>query len=149
MLNYINGDLLKLAPKKAYLLHACNCKGSWGSGVARQIQFHYPFDYIKYKKHCELGKAILGTSLITTDKIINLFISDMYGKFVADPVEIIANTNKALTHLSKTLKIGATIYSPKINSGLFRTPWELTEQAILLFLEQRQDVTWTVVNYSQ
>lgn len=145
MYKIIKGDLFKVAPKKAFLLHACNCQGSWGSGVARSFQIKYPNDYKQYREVCELGVGP-GDVFISDSNIICLFVSDWYGKFVDGPFEILKATKACLERLESFLMLptGSTIYSPKINSGLFRTPWKDTEALILAFLEVRPDITWYV-----
>ncbi|KAJ5131405.1 Appr-1-p processing [Penicillium bovifimosum] len=45
------GDLFD-APNGAALIHACNCQGTWGAGLARQFRERYPAAYEIYRKHC-------------------------------------------------------------------------------------------------
>ncbi len=143
-LRYVKGDLFKVAPKEAYLLHACNCQGAWGAGIAKAFKLYYPMDYIKYNQYCKNTEDISGTVFITKNNIICLFTSEHFGK-ETDSVEVILdNTKLALKELETALPKDSLIYSPKINSGLFATPWEDTEKLINKFLEARSDVTWVV-----
>ncbi|KAE8144424.1 hypothetical protein BDV25DRAFT_171552 [Aspergillus avenaceus] len=41
------------APDGAALIHACNCVGSWGKGVARSFKKKYPAAYAIYRAHCQ------------------------------------------------------------------------------------------------
>ncbi|CRG91617.1 ADP-ribose 1''-phosphate phosphatase [Talaromyces islandicus] len=45
------GDLFD-APDGAALIHACNCVGSWGGGIARAFRDRYPAAYKVYNSHC-------------------------------------------------------------------------------------------------
>ncbi|KAJ5458662.1 hypothetical protein N7475_010050 [Penicillium sp. IBT 31633x] len=45
------GDLFD-APNGAALIHACNCQGAWGAGIAREFRNRYPAAYEIYRKHC-------------------------------------------------------------------------------------------------
>ncbi len=147
MFKYVKGDIFKLAPKDAYLLHACNCQGVWGSGVAWQFRNLYPEDYIDYKEHSL--RAVIGDFVVTRNNVICLYTSNGYGSRV-DHVDIILKaTELALDKLAFWMKPNTTIYSPKINSGLFKTPWEQTEKLINEFLKKRPDIKWTVVEYEQ
>lgn len=137
------GDIFDLAPKGAYLLHACNCQGVWGSGIARQFRDKYPRDYLEYMEYCDKGIEP-GSTFITKNRIICLFTSDGYGKNVSSKEVILYNTDKCLHELETMLKLNSVIYSPKINSGLFETPWKDTKKLINDFLERRPDVTWVV-----
>ena len=67
-----------------------------------------------------------------------LFTSKRYGRNVDDPDDIALNTEKALKDLqekileaqSKGENVGAHIWSVKINGGLFKVPWERSEQKL-------------------
>ncbi|KAM5436311.1 ADP-ribose 1''-phosphate phosphatase [Microsporum ferrugineum] len=47
----IEGDLF-LAPEGAALIHACNCQGSWGKGIALEFKNKYPAAYKIYRSYC-------------------------------------------------------------------------------------------------
>ncbi|CEN62564.1 hypothetical protein BJX68DRAFT_227845 [Aspergillus pseudodeflectus] len=48
----IEGDLFT-APEGAALIHACNCKGSWGAGIALEFKKRYPAAFRVYKSFCD------------------------------------------------------------------------------------------------
>ncbi|KAK2801276.1 ADP-ribose 1''-phosphate phosphatase [Onygenales sp. PD_10] len=48
----LQGDLFSDAPEGAVLIHACNCQGSWGSGIAEVFKRRYPAAYLIYHAHC-------------------------------------------------------------------------------------------------
>ncbi|KAL4893663.1 hypothetical protein BDV59DRAFT_207486 [Aspergillus ambiguus] len=52
----IEGDLFD-APDGAALIHACNCEGSWGGGIAKAFKAKYPAAYEIYKNHCKHYKS--------------------------------------------------------------------------------------------
>ncbi|OKL58438.1 ADP-ribose 1''-phosphate phosphatase [Talaromyces atroroseus] len=48
----IEGDLFD-APDGAALIHACNCLGSWGGGIAKSFKNKYPAAFKTYNAHCK------------------------------------------------------------------------------------------------
>ncbi|KAE8350875.1 hypothetical protein BDV28DRAFT_150516 [Aspergillus coremiiformis] len=48
----IQGDLFD-APDGAALIHACNCLGIWGGGIAWTFKQKYPTAYNIYHSHCQ------------------------------------------------------------------------------------------------
>lgn len=128
-LKTIPGDLFS-APKGVVLAHACNTKGRWGSGVAAEFAKRFPRAYADYQRYCkENGAKALGTCYLTQEKgyyIACLFTSKDYGQFVDPPEKILRNTQTAMNQLLAMLPDGFPIHLPKINSGLFRVPWQKT-----------------------
>lgn len=139
-MRYLTGNLFD-APKGSYLLHACNCVGRWGSGVAAEFARRFPKAYGEYKARCKYGVKP-GDIFISSEengyRIIGLFTSKDYGDRVDSPSKIIEATKVAI----RKLPYDRPIHMPKINSGLFRVPWENTAA---LFLEETRDITvWEV-----
>jgi len=129
MIHYVKGDLFT-APEDYLLVHSCNCKGVWGSGVAKNFKEKYFQEYQKYRDYCERGVNIAGSALVI-NRVGCLFTSVGYGVRVDTPEVILKNTKNAMQHLlSLTPK---TLAMPKINSGLFKTPWEDTEAILKTF----------------
>ncbi|OAX78183.1 hypothetical protein ACJ72_07514 [Emergomyces africanus] len=52
LITEIQGDLFD-APEGAALIHACNCQGSWGKGVAKDFKDKYPAAYQIFRSHCQ------------------------------------------------------------------------------------------------
>lgn len=149
------GDLFKKAPEGAYLLHACNAQGVWGSGIAKDFKKHYVESFKEYEAFCDEQLAssdsvgASGKCFITSEKVICLVTSFDYGKAKDSVDTIIANTTTAVHSMLQFLTgRGLTeveIHSPKINSGLFDVPWEDTEATIKSVLSQYSiTVNWTV-----
>ncbi|KAH3667877.1 hypothetical protein WICMUC_005155 [Wickerhamomyces mucosus] len=139
-INYIKGDLLKLlkSPIQKYILHSCNCLGSWGGGFAYQLSNRYPQARQAYERYCSDNTNTLGTAiLIPSDdhkyQIICLFTSMGGGGLQDSPNEILKNTEKALNHLKTKIDEDSEIHMPMINSGIFRTPWEDTTNILQKF----------------
>lgn len=61
-------DDLFAHPTPALLIHACNCLGLWGQGVARTFFLKYPHHFQQYKAHCQEfaseREILLGTALL-------------------------------------------------------------------------------------
>lgn len=120
------GDIFS-APPNSILIHACNARGAWGSGVAVAFKQKYPYAFRKYNTHClspptgsnlsvkQHQASIVGTTLLippsnatnqrqtskTPHYIACLFTSLDYGKKVSPADEILENTKNALKDLAK------------------------------------------------
>lgn len=59
------GDIFS-APPNTLLIHACNCEGSWGAGIAKAFKSHYPSAYQIYHAHCtsHTPEELIGTALL-------------------------------------------------------------------------------------
>ncbi|PSK46064.1 hypothetical protein B9Z65_5032 [Elsinoe australis] len=138
----VEGDLFS-APPNTVLVHACNCKGVWGNGIAKAFRIRYPGAYKICGAHCNRSqKAELpGTALLiepqTNDKdkhfVGNLFTSKSYGRTKDSPDIILKNTDAAMRDLlgqiaayndGKEANRIERIWMCKINSGLFNVPWK-------------------------
>lgn len=154
-IEYRKGNLFS-APKGVMLLHACNCQGRWGSGIALQFYHRFPQAYLAYNKHC-LAKLprdrnerspLVGSHLVVEEKgygIGCLFTSNAYAQRVDPPNLIVESTARALKSLfadPRAISKYPEIHSPKINSNLFRVPWDKTEAVIREHLPK--DVRWIV-----
>lgn len=146
MIEYKNGDLFS-APENEYLLHACNCMGVWGGGVALEFRNRFPNEFQNYKRDCMLyGKDFLGHATLI-GRIVCLFTSYGYGYNKDSELTILDNTRKSLIVLTKLTELmGKNIHinSPLINAGLFAVPWEKTESIINNWLKSNPNVEWVV-----
>lgn len=145
LIKYVKGDLF-CAPAGAILAHSCNCRGSWGGGVAAVFRRKFPGAYKTYENHCakHAPTQLLGTCLMiptdisdpgTGDYIIAcLFTSDLGGGGADAPDQILRHTKSALGDLKEQLQEldnpSQPVYMPKINAGIFRVPWEDTEAVL-------------------
>ncbi|KAI7129428.1 hypothetical protein KC316_g16574 [Hortaea werneckii] len=59
------GDIFS-TPPNTLLIHACNCEGSWGAGIAKAFKSHYPSAYQIYHDHCisHTPEELIGTALL-------------------------------------------------------------------------------------
>nr|OQO26400.1 hypothetical protein B0A51_05586 [Rachicladosporium sp. CCFEE 5018] len=149
------GDLFD-SPPNSILLHACNCRGSWGAGVAAIFKKKYPAAYKVHLAHCKATKAedLLGTAQLISPQdsdvkageshwIACVFTSVDVGKKKGSRESILDATGEAMQGLLKQIgevEDGVTIGSirmPKINQGLFDVPWERT-RAVLEGIEVPQ-----------
>lgn len=145
------------APTGSILVHACNAQGVWGHGIAKKFFDKFPDVYEEHHSFCEQftynSKRICGIANLIRSKnkpywIGNLITSEGFGYAVSGEDEILHNTRLAVIDLIlKIRNIPITtdieIYSNKFNSGLFRVPWEKTEQ-ILKKIVDTTKVNWTV-----
>jgi len=142
MIKYIQGDLF--TAKNKTLLHACNCHKTWGSGVAYTFSKLYPE---AYEKHREFDATQGDIQVIDgTPAIVCLFTSGGFGIEIDSPLDILKYTKASLVKLAEYYKDhkSVEIASPKINAGLFHTPWRSTERLIENFLKETPNFSWDV-----
>ena len=127
------------------LVHACNAQGVWGSGIAKEMKERFPLAFGRYKVQCDtyLMTGSYDSTFDKTHNILSLVTSTNYGEKVDSPEEILVNTTIALYEALKYINRDAPIYSNKFNSGLFKVPWERTEEIIKVFVKQ-YNLNWTI-----
>lgn len=143
----INENLFEVY-RPTYMAHACNCQGGWGAGIALNFREKYPYSYQQYRIHCIEELPYPGMSFITSENIICLFTSYKYGRQLDSPEEILKATKISLQGIIQDLPANSVVYSNKFNSGLFKVPWEQTEQILKKALEDRPDIDWIVCDYT-
>lgn len=152
MIEYRKGDLFNAEGDNTILVHACNCEGSWGAGIAAEFKRRYPKYYSEYEDYCyKYDKTLLGMAIqfrgFAKDPgqaIACLFTSYGYGTRKDSERLILRRTEAAVNCLLSTLPKGVEVHSPKMNAGLFRVPWEKTESIINNCLKKYPDVKWVV-----
>ncbi|MCJ1265968.1 ADP-ribose 1''-phosphate phosphatase [Lobaria immixta] len=114
------GDIFS-APANTVLIHACNAKGVWGSGVALAFKKKFPKAFQAYAAHCkppssnpanlaDHQRALAGTAFLLPPSppqenhwIACLFTSVGYGRSVDSPEQIMANTERAVADLARQI----------------------------------------------
>ncbi|KAH8892047.1 hypothetical protein GQ53DRAFT_608411, partial [Thozetella sp. PMI_491] len=141
------GDLFG-APPNSVLIHACNCAGHWGAGIAAAFRKRYPSAYKAHVAFCEgqTPEQLVGTAQLIPPCELDdsprhyigcLFTSRRYGRAKDSPCQIIRATGPAMRDLLEQIEVVkesgqsvAEIRMCRINSGLFAVPWEDTKEAI-------------------
>lgn len=152
MIEYRKGDLFSAEGPNTILVHACNCKGSWGAGIATQFAKRYPQYLKEYQQMCsKYDKTLLGMGIQFRGQANNpgqaiacLFTSRGYGAERDSEKSILVRTKAAIECLLGTLPEDVEIHSPKINAGLFGVPWDKTEAIIEECLLHYPEVKWVV-----
>jgi ADP-ribose 1''-phosphate phosphatase len=139
MLKYKKGSLFD-APEDTLLVHACNAKGVWGSGIALEFKKQYPRAFETYYWYCLNRPNVIGTAHMTNG-VGCLITSSGYASGLDSKNEILVNTTLALNDLCK--QGYKKIASPLFNSGLFKVPWADTEQILSVFVKKYK-LDWTV-----
>lgn len=134
MITYQKGSLFD-APKTSMLVHSCNCKGKWNTGIAVQFKERFPRAFQEYEEICRFTEVdkLIGKALILFDSgyfIGCLFTSTGESHEHDSEADILVNTASALNDLIIKDWTGAPIHMPKINSGRFNVPWEKTEKIL-------------------
>lgn len=139
------GDIFD-APDGAVIIHACNCQGSWGAGIAAAFKQRYPKAFDNNVQHCKMNtpNSLWGTALLIPPMEVKgprhyvgcVFTSRRYGRGKDSPAQILAKTGPAMEELVEmmrkaTVKESITeIRICQINSGLFSVPWEKSKRVI-------------------
>lgn len=158
------GDLFA-APSNTVLIHACNCEGRWGAGIATVFKNLYPGAFAIYNKHCRSNKAseLTGTTLLIPPSekpstgapahfIGCLFNSAKKGRGKDSASKILENTATAMQDLLGQANQWNKDEEPKIealqmcqiNSGKFGVKWERT-LAVLNNVDAGHDETLSSV----
>jgi ADP-ribose 1''-phosphate phosphatase len=135
------------APKGSLLIHACNARGVWGTGIAVEFKKRFPESYAFYHGFCEQEKdKLVGVSILCPEEngyaVGCIISSNGYGKFKDSPADILKSTRLALPSI---LQENRPIHSNMFNSGLFNVPWNDTEKILSEVLDEvgyKSD--WTV-----
>ncbi|KAK6344088.1 ADP-ribose 1''-phosphate phosphatase [Orbilia brochopaga] len=104
------GEDIFAAERGSVLIHACNCLGSWGAGIALAFREKYPAAYNVYRAHCATRgnpSTLLGTALLIPPQLADarehwiacLFTSVGYGRRVDAPDEILRSTKASLENM--------------------------------------------------
>ena len=131
------------------IIHACNCDGSWGAGIAKAFKDRYPEAFDEYKDHCDKhGEALIDSAQLIPPAqegkakhfVGCLYTSRHYGRKKDKPARILEATAPAMVDLLKQVddwnakheeseRVGE-VRMCKINSGMFAVPWEKTKQVL-------------------
>jgi O-acetyl-ADP-ribose deacetylase (regulator of RNase III) len=170
MINYIDGDVVKLAKEGAFdvVVHGCNCLSTMGAGVAPQMAKAFGCDKFEMEMRGpnieKLGNIDYETLYFEDNKtwtkypdedgkwatikltVVNAYTQYMYGKNHIDGVsapfdyEAFTICMRKMNHIFKGNHIGM----PKIGSHLAGGDWNRIEKTIEIELS---DCKVTVVNY--
>ncbi len=139
------------APLGSVLVHACNCYGVWGSGIAAEFAKRFPVSDKMHQAFCRSDELVIGRGIVLPregqHRVGCLFTSEGFGVSVDPTAEILEATRTALHEMLQTHH--GPFYSCKFNSGLFRVPWEKTEEVLEEVLEFYESTTWVVCDPGQ
>jgi ADP-ribose 1''-phosphate phosphatase len=140
----VEGDLFDAEPESV-LIHACNCVGSWGGGIATTFKAKYPEAFKVYQGHCKENNPsdLVGTALLIapcerqgpSHWIGCVFTSKRYGRNKDSKDMILQATKTAMEDLLQQiaqegkLKIGK-VSMCRINYGMFKVPWSETKDVL-------------------
>jgi len=143
-LDYKRGNLFKDINSEVVYLHACNAQGQWGAGIATQFKKIFPKSFVAHTK--KINNPGDGYVLNCGGyKVACLITSKYYGQRKDPPKKILVQTYMAILDMLEELPEGSIIYSPKINSGYFATPWSATEKVIIRACEKiNKNIKWIV-----
>ena len=168
MINYIDGDLIKLAQRGYFdvIAHGCNCHSKMGAGIAPQMAKAFGCDQFAMERvgsdvnklgNIDYQQFIL-TKLTSDDikngnfkpelTVVNAYTQFNYGRNHADG-DAKPLSYEALTLCMKKINVvfaGKHIGLPKIGAGLAGGNWNRIEHIINTELK---DCQVTIVNYKQ
>ncbi|KAF1816908.1 hypothetical protein P152DRAFT_3788 [Eremomyces bilateralis CBS 781.70] len=151
------GDIFHEAPDNTVLVHACNCQGYWGRGIASDFAGRYPQANLSHQQHCyslKDKKGLLGTAQLIPPMdgtprhyVACLYTSVRTGTRKSPPEVVLQATGTAMIDLLRQInqeKQISGIRVCRINSGLFTVPWDDTF-AVLQALECEDDWQHTAI----
>ena len=156
MVNYIDGDLIKLAKQGNFdvIAHGCNCKSTMGAGIAPQMAKAFGCDKFWMERlgititklgNIDYQHVIIGEKELT---VVNAYTQYNYGRNHSDG-DAIPFSYEAFTLCMKKMNNifkGKHIGLPKIGAGLAGGDWSLIEKIIN---KELKDCKVTVVNYKK
>jgi len=152
MIEYREGDLLQ-SPMDI-IVHGCNCKLSFGAGIARQIKEQFPEAHAADIKTLWGDKSKLGTystAQTPSFRIINAYTQFNYStdKLDADYDAIVDVMMKLQYDFAPELNIGM----PRIGCGLASGDWNIVEEILEKVFDDRtiyvydfKEADWNLVN---
>lgn len=159
------GDIFD-APENSVLIHACNCEGSWGGGIAAAFKKNYPNAFKQYKTHCNESSVdkLRGTAFLiepcedsgSRKHFVGcLFTSGGKGKTKDKPGAILEQTGPAMRDLLQAIGNGqsedgiAEVRMCQINSGLFKVPWSDSKATLENIQLESKEWPPTIAVYSR
>ena len=149
MIDYIDGDLIKLAKEANFdvIVHGCNCHSTMGAGIAPQIKAKYPEAYEADCKTTSGDITKLGTithTVNTTPIVVNIYSQfDTKGRRQGK-IDLDYDALRSGLQEVKVKFSGKRIGMPKIGAGLAGGDWDIIEGIIE---EEMRGEYVTIVNY--
>lgn len=169
MINYIDGDLIKLAKEGKFdvIVHGCNCMSSMGAGIAPQMAKAFGCDRFEMELwgpsiqklgNIDYQTFVLGENAIwSLDDaknnrnepeltVVNAYTQYHYGRNFSGSGNIPFDYNAFRICLIKINNVfrGKHIGMPKIGAGLAGGNWDLISEIIR---NEMSDCKVTIVNY--
>lgn len=129
---YIKGDLLE--SDESIIIHGCNIKGGFGSGVAGAIKNRYPKCRQTYLAAFNNGELTMGGIVPYYDEvdnrlILNAITQPEYGYDGQKYVDYDA-IRTAMILADETIGVGQRLAMPKIGAGLGGGDWNIISEII-------------------
>ena len=155
MINYIEGDLIKLAKEGKYdvIIHGCNCFNTMGAGIALQIAKTFKDAYLEDQKTISGDESKLGTIIPVEVSLKNskLIVINAYTQYHYGLTSIPNTRYHAVQSCfqkikkdfgDKNLRFGI----PKIGAGLGGGSWNIISAIIK---KEMKDENVDVVLYKE
>jgi O-acetyl-ADP-ribose deacetylase (regulator of RNase III) len=151
MINYIDGDVVKLAKEGTFdvVVHGCNCLSTMGAGVAPQMAKAFGCDKFEMETWGPTIKKLGNIDYVTFVDgltVVNAYTQYRYGRNHADG-DVAPFDYEAFTVCARKMNNvfkGKHIGMPKIGSHLAGGDWGRIETIIE---KELSDCKVTVVNY--
>lgn len=133
-IKYINGDLFNTQLK--VIMHGCNARGGFNSGVAGEIRKQYPKAYEVYKEAHNNGLLELGRIFYAVDNgklIINAITQKNYGRdknIVYCDYRAIEEVMFRCNEFCNNIYPFDNVAMPMIGAGLANGDWDIISKII-------------------
>ncbi len=142
MVTYVRGDLFET--KLSYIAHGCNCSGSFGAGVAKQIAQRWPIARDAYFRSVPKLGDVQAVRVSDDLTIFNCGTQQGYGRQNGKQYVSYEAIQQCMRKIKQMLPENEKVAMPKIGAGLGGGDWaviediikeELGEQAVVYSLE--------------
>lgn len=164
-IEFVSGDLLNPMKEDA-IAHGCNCLGSMGAGIAKEIRDRWPFDMTKaYKRLCSEGweYPLLGIpnnpikpgdvqylKYKNFPLLINMFTQkDIWTQKDGSPPAKLEWIKKCIENIVDTVVTSKvrTIGVPRIGAGLGGLRWEDVKALMIEICEPVENLHFVVYEH--
>jgi len=133
-ISYQKGNIFESQKGLTVIAHQCNCRGSFGAGIAREVARRFPEVDRAQREWYRAGKQQLGiVQLLKTHTglvIANLYAQDGWRRVLGRPNTDYDALGQCLATLRDGLSAQDVLGMPKIGAGLGGGDWAVIETII-------------------
>lgn len=161
-MNIVNTDILEVT--HGVIIHGCNCRGAFSSGLAGQIAKRYPDAKQAYLGHMRRLESFEDPSVLLGDiapatvtptlVIVNAFTQLDYGRDpnvqYVSPAHVQGAFEKLCDRMGRSFvdPVFKHLHYPRIGAGLGGGDWEMLHNLIQMVITRHPDLEFTFHDYT-